>query len=123
MHITVLAGHSRWFISSPLTLVSTWDGDELSLIRQHHQLRAARHLDVGAGSEALDEALSGVKSAGLGAYRVLDLGDTSAAVADALVDRGIALRRFPNGKLGVIPALDQVEQAARALGTALREAT
>ena len=39
---------TRWFIGTPLTLVSTWDGDELSLVRQHHQLRAARQLDIAA---------------------------------------------------------------------------
>src|SRR6185369_5402050 len=61
---------ARWFVPGPLTLVSTWDGDELSLVRQHHQLRAARHLDVAAGGRALEAALPG--SHGLGAYRVLD---------------------------------------------------
>ncbi|HEU0029326.1 MAG TPA: aldehyde dehydrogenase family protein [Kofleriaceae bacterium] len=111
----------RWFVGSPLTLVSTWDGDELSLIRQHHQLRAARQLDVAAASAALDHALANVTSAGLGAYRVIDAGAKAAAVADTLADRGIAVRRFPNGRLGIIPALDQIEPAAHALGAALRE--
>ena len=41
---------ARWFVATPLTLVSTWDGDELSLVRQHHQLRAARTLDVAGAS-------------------------------------------------------------------------
>ena len=112
---------TRWFIASPLTLVSTWDGDELSLIRQHHYLRAARHLDLAGAAAALDHALSPVTSAGLGAYRVIDAGPRSAALAAALIDRGIAVRRFPNGRLGVIPALDQVAAAAHALGVALRE--
>lgn len=108
---------SRWFISTPLALVSTWDGDELSLIRQHHQLRAARHLDVEAGSAALERALSPYKSFGLGAYRVIDAGDASSArvLADKFLQRGIRVRRFPNGRLGIIPALDQLEAAARAL--------
>jgi RHH-type proline utilization regulon transcriptional repressor/proline dehydrogenase/delta 1-pyrroline-5-carboxylate dehydrogenase len=112
---------TRWFISSPLTLVSTWDGDELSLIRQHHYLRAARHLDVATAAAALDRALSPVTAAGFGAYRVIDAGARSAALAAALADRGIAVRRFPNGRLGIIPALDQIEAAAHALSTALRE--
>ncbi|MBC7975223.1 MAG: hypothetical protein H7138_09575, partial [Myxococcales bacterium] len=43
------------------------------------------------------------------------------ALADALAARGIAVRRFPNGRLGIIPALDQIEAAAQALGAALRE--
>src|SRR6185436_1476242 len=61
----------KWYVGTPLTLVSTWDGDELSLVRQHHYLRAARRIDIGRGSAALDAALAPVKSAGLGAYRVI----------------------------------------------------
>jgi hypothetical protein len=113
---------TKWFVPGPLTLVSTWDGDELSLIRQHHHLRAARHLDVTGGSAALDHALAKVTSAGLGAYRVIDAGGKAPALADALAQRGIAVRRFPGGRLGVVPALDQIEAAAHALGAALREA-
>jgi 4-aminobutyrate aminotransferase-like enzyme len=105
---------TRWFVPGPLTLVSTWDGDELSLIRQHHQLRAARHLDVAGASKALEHALG--KSSGLGAYRVFD------ATPDALesfAEHHIAVRQFPNGKLGIIPALDQIEAATKAIGEAL----
>ncbi len=111
----------KWFIASPLTLVSTWDGDELSLIRQHHQLRAARHLDISAASAALDHALAPVTSAGLGAYRVIDAGPKATTIAEALADRGIAVRRFRGNKLGIIPALDQIEPAAHALAAALRD--
>jgi hypothetical protein len=111
----------RWFIGGPLTLVSTWDGDELSLIRQHHYLRAARQLDLAAAGAALDQALAPVSAAGLGAYRVIDAGARSGALAAALADRGMAVRRFSGGRLGVIPALDQAAAAAHALGAALRE--
>ncbi|HEX8111933.1 MAG TPA: hypothetical protein VF516_29575, partial [Kofleriaceae bacterium] len=115
----------RWFVPGPLTLVSTWDGDELSLIRQHHQLRAARQLDVAGAAAALDQALDlaprSVTSAGIGAYRVIDAGAQASSLAAALAERGIVVRRFPNQHLGIIPALDQIEAAARALGAALRE--
>lgn len=114
----------RWYVSSPLTLVSTWDGDELSLVRQHHQLRAARHLDIAAGSVALDAALgaTALPSAGLGAYRVLSAGSRAPALADHLADRGLRVRTFPGGRIALVPALDQLEAAAAALATALREA-
>ncbi len=56
---------ARWFVGAPLTLVSTWDGDELSLVRQHHQLRAARHLDLAGGSRRARRRRS--PSVGLGA--------------------------------------------------------
>ncbi len=105
----------------PLTLVSTWDGDELSLIRQHHQLRAARQLDVAGAAAALDQALGSVTSAGIGAYRVIDAGAQASSLAAALAERGILVRRFPNQHLGIIPALDRIEAAAHALGAALRE--
>lgn len=112
---------SRWFVGAPMTLVSTWDGDELSLIREHHHLRAARRLDVTGAAAALDQALGPVTSAGLGAYRVIDAGAMAGSLADALAERGIRVRRFPNQCLGIIPALDQIEAAAHALGAALRE--
>ena len=107
---------ARWFVATPLTLVSTWDGDELSLVRQHHQLRAARHIDVAAASRALDEVLAKTRANGLGAYRVID---ASAELAESLAHHGIAVRTFPSGKLGIIPALDQLEAAAAALREAL----
>jgi 4-aminobutyrate aminotransferase-like enzyme len=111
---------ARWYVPGPLTLVSTWDGDELSLVRQHHYLRAARRLDVAGASAALDQALAGTRSSGLGAYRVIDAGAKAAEIAGALEARGVAIRRFPGGRLGVIPALDQIEPAAAALAAALR---
>jgi acyl-CoA reductase-like NAD-dependent aldehyde dehydrogenase/4-aminobutyrate aminotransferase-like enzyme/GNAT superfamily N-acetyltransferase len=105
---------SRWFISSPLTLVSTWDGDELSLIRQHHQLRAARAIDVASGGAALDKALARAGGHGMGAYYVID-----GAHADKLARAQIRARALPSGKLAIAPALDQLDQAASALAAAL----
>ncbi|MBV8761669.1 MAG: aldehyde dehydrogenase family protein [Deltaproteobacteria bacterium] len=100
---------AKWFIATPLTLVSTWDGDELSLVRQHHQLRAARHVDVGALSGALDRSLAPYTSHGLGAYRVIHAGDNSRTLSAQLAERGILVRQFPKGRLGVIPPLDAQE--------------
>src|SRR5690606_2636205 len=102
----------RWPVPGALTLVSTWDGDELSLVREHHQLRAARHLDVAAGGRALDEALAGLgrigaTARGLGLYRVIEAGGHGTALADGLAARGLGLRRFPAGGLGVVPPLDR----------------
>jgi acetylornithine/succinyldiaminopimelate/putrescine aminotransferase len=112
---------AKWFIGTPLTLVSTWDGDELSLVRQHHYLRAARRIDVAGASAALEAALAPHGSSGLGAYRVVDAGARAQEMAKALADRGIVVRRFPNNRLGIIPALDQIESAAAALAAAVRD--
>ncbi len=115
---------AKWFIGAPLALVSTWDGDELSLVREHHELRALRLLDLGPAVKALDAALSaapGLKSAGQGLYRVIDAGDRAAAVEGALAARGVRLRRLPGGKLAVIPPMDRAVAAATALGHVLTE--
>jgi 4-aminobutyrate aminotransferase-like enzyme len=94
---------ARWFIGSPLTLVSTWDGDELTLVRHHHQLRAARHIDVASLAAALDRALTGTASYGLGAYRVVHHG---AKLAADLAARGVRVRRFPGDRFAIAPPLD-----------------
>lgn len=116
---------SRWFVATPLALVSTWDGDELSLVRNHHQLRAARGLDVAAGAAALDAALAPaaprLPSAGLGLYRVIEAGARADEVFAHCRARGVLLRRFPGGRLGVVPALDQAVAVAARLGAALAE--
>lgn len=115
---------TKWFVPGPLTLVSTWDGDELSLIRTHHQLRAARHLDV--ASKAWDDAMAvaaqaGLASAGAGAYRVVAAGARASNFVAALAERGIRVRRYPGDYLAFAPALDQAGQAALAVTAALRE--
>ncbi len=117
---------SRWYIATPMMLVSTWDGDELSLVRDHHHLRAARKLDLAAASRALDAALAGtgkrgVAAHGAGLYRVLHAGARADAIAAALRERGLAVRVLPGGKLAFIPALDEAEAVAATLGAALAE--
>ncbi len=117
---------SRFRVAKPLAMVSTWDGDELSLVRENHQLRAARGIDQSAGIAALDEALSvcaerGVQAHGLGLYRVVELGERASAVVDAASRRGMRARCFPGGRLCVAPALDEVAAVAAGLGDALRE--
>ena len=114
---------SRLHVAKPLTMVSTWDGDELSLVRQHHELRALRALDLDGASRALDEAMAaiaarGIACAGMGLYRVIDAGGAGGraeAVARALLERGVRVRRFANDCLAVVPPVDRVEDVARAL--------
>lgn len=114
----------RYFISSPLTMVSTWDGDEISLIRIAHQLRASREMDLRPGIQALeavleDFAAQGMPSHGAGLYRVLEAGDRAASLAQALRERGARTRELPGGRLVIAPALDQAQDAARILGEIL----
>lgn len=114
---------SRLHVPNPLTMVSTWDGDELSLVRQHHELRALRTLDLDGASRTLDEGMAaiaarGIDCAGLGLYRVMHAGERAAAVARALRERGVLVRRFANDCLAVVPPVDRVDDVARALAAA-----
>ncbi len=107
---------ARWFIGTPLALVSTWDGDELSLVRQHHQLRAARAIDVAAGGAALEHAVAKAGGRGMGAYHVID---GAGGVADKLARAQIRVRALPNGRFAIAPPLDRLAEAAAALAAAL----
>lgn len=105
----------RYFIKKPLVLISTWDGDELSAIRTHEHLRAARKLDLAAAAAALDDSLRaafaglpGARLGGLGLYRTITLADaaTAEAVYQACLHHGLQLGRGLPDTLIAAPALD-----------------
>lgn len=103
----------RYFIKKPLVLISTWDGDELSAIRAHEHLRAARRLDVAGAAAALDASLraalgDAAELGGLGLYRTIRVGDaaTAEALYQACLHRGVHLGRGLPDTLVVAPALD-----------------
>lgn len=113
----------RTFVSKPLAMASTWDGDELSLIRINHHLRAARRLDLATAAEALDEALAPAAEAGfavrgMGLYRVLECKDP-VGFHKKLASAGINLGFLPSGRLVVAPHLHRAEQAAAKLRKAI----
>jgi acetylornithine/succinyldiaminopimelate/putrescine aminotransferase len=122
-HIFVV---DRYYIKKPLVLISTWDGDELSAIRTHEHLRAARKLDLAAAAAALDASLTaafaglpGARLGGLGLYRTITLADADAAEAvyQACLHHGLQLGRGLPDTLIAAPALD----AGPLLGAALRD--
>lgn len=112
---------SRWWVGAPLQLISTWDGDELSMIRTHEHLRAGHRLELGPSIHALSDLAheaaqhvgSPARVGGLGLYRTLSLGDP--ARAETLRDRahanGLLVGRGLPDTLIFAPALD-VEPAA-----------
>lgn len=102
----------RYFIDKPLMMVSTWDGDELSLVRLHHQLRAARLLDLAPAIAATNAALAGVDHQGSGLYRVL------ASAPDDVP--GLLLRKLPGGRAVFAPPLDRALDAAKRLHAAFQ---
>ncbi len=110
-HTGYIHTNARYRVAKPLAMVSTWDGDELSLVREHHQLRAARKCDLATASAAWDDALQVAADAGLsvrgrGLYRVIAAGDRADTLHAALLAEGVDLQRFPGGYLAVIPCLD-----------------
>lgn len=125
-HTGYIHTSARYRVAKPLAMVSTWDGDELSLVRDHHHLRAARSIDVGAGAKAFDDALESVRQAGMivrgqGLYRVIEGGARGQDLHQALLDKGIALRLLPGNRLAVIPCLDTAITQAAQLKAALVE--
>ena len=119
VHVT-----SALYVATPLTFVSTWDGDELSLIQAHHQLRAARGIDVGSASAALDRALAplaarGLSARGLGLYRVIGAAERSADLLAALAAHDVRARVLPNLAIPLAPSLDRAMIDAAAIGAGI----
>lgn len=112
---------SSWWIAKPLMLISTWDGDELSLIRTHEHLRAAHRLELRPAIHELDdlvhEAAAAIGEAarigGRGLYRTLSCAsaDQAEAIERTCAASGLRLGRGLPDTLIFAPALD-VEVAA-----------
>ena len=106
--------NARYFVSTPLTMVSTWDGDELSLIRVHHYLRALRnkHQHVAPKlEEELEKALAplvrrGVRVEGRGFFRVAHLGAQANRMVDILHDHKFRAFAYPHGAVPFALPLD-----------------
>jgi len=88
------------FVSKPLTLISTWDGDELSATRLLWQLYALSEVDLSDLTQWLDHTLNTHFDAemigGFGLYRVLRH-PRSQELYTHLRERGAQLQRVPNG--------------------------
>lgn len=106
---------SRWWIGTPLLLISTWDGDELSMIRTHEHLRVAHRLVLDTTIIALDDLVhegaarlgSGSRVGGMGLYRTLSFPDPERvrAVYDKCHAVGLRLGRGLPDTLTFVPAL------------------
>jgi len=107
---------STWWVGAPLQLISTWDGDELSMIRTHEHLRAGHRLELGPAINALGDLVheaadcvgAGARVGGLGLYRTLSFDDAAraAAVREAARARGVAIGQGLPDTLIFAPALD-----------------
>jgi 4-aminobutyrate aminotransferase-like enzyme/GNAT superfamily N-acetyltransferase len=105
---------SRWWIGNPLMLISTWDGDEVSLIRTHEHLRAAHRLDTLPASVELGALVEqaaarvGGRPGGAGLYRTLTLPDEDRAtrLRELAHARGLLLGHGLPDTLLFVPPLD-----------------
>ncbi|MCA9563807.1 MAG: aminotransferase class III-fold pyridoxal phosphate-dependent enzyme, partial [Myxococcales bacterium] len=81
--------NDTYWVGAPLAMASTWDGDELSLIRVHHHLRAALQIDISEATDAFVSELapalsSGLEIRGLGLYQILSGPGTESLAAGLL---------------------------------------
>lgn len=101
-----------YYVAKPLTLISTWDGDEICARRTTQHLIAAKDaLSDGAPARfAAAVADFGFAAAhnGAGLWHVFDLGDEAKAakVIDVALERGLRLGRGLPGRVVVCPPLD-----------------
>ena len=122
--------NDRYWIDKPLMLISTWDGDEVSVIRTHEALRAAWKIDLEPLVEALDTVVGAMAKAlsttagGRGLYRTLRMpADRAARLRKAAASRGILLGEGDPKTVVLVPTLDQdADEFAGTIGEQLLEA-
>ena len=118
--------NDRTYVSTPLTLISTWDGDELSATRLLWQMYAAGYVDPIDRSAELEATLvgAGVEAGalgGLGLYRTLHLtGDRAARLQTALAMLGVQVGRPQPDTLAFAPPITVSAADLSAFGKALR---
>ena len=97
---------SRYAVKDKLTLISTWDGDEVSLLRTTLELRAARPLPIGAMSATLERIIGRLGPVhGRGFYRAVTAPHAT-HLARTLEGHGVRVRRTSDGALLFAPSLD-----------------
>ena len=109
------------YVGKPLTLISTWDGDELCMIRTHEALRAAWPLDLSALAQATDRLARtlaetfGGTAGGAGLYRTVRVPARCVEPLDqAALAAGARLGRGAPGVRVLAPALDTAAHAVEA---------
>lgn len=109
--------NDRAYVSKPLTLISTWDGDELSATRLLWQLYIVESVPIAERAAALDVALraAGVEANGLGLYRTVELGSKAGSVKAAL-DRAQIRTRWRGDRMLIAPPLTISDEAVKRFG-------
>ncbi len=110
-------------VSEKLTLISTWDGDEVSLTRLMWELRAARRLPVTPMARRLRELLRRLGPVhGEGLFLAVEV-PNGPTLRARLADRGVLVGLTTEGWLRVAPALTlgeaDLERVAEAVASLL----
>lgn len=94
------------YVPDKLTLISTWDGDEVSMTRMLWESRLARRLPIGERGARLRRIAEGLGEVdGEGLYLSVRTPDDD-ATAGMLLDHGIRVGRAQDGALLLSPPLD-----------------
>ena len=91
-----------WFISKPLMMVSTWDGDELSMIRTRHNSQALLSRSDRIDNPDFESVYAvfesrGYRVSGQHHYRTVDMGARADEFVAKCASEGLVLRAYPNG--------------------------
>lgn len=128
------------YVPKPLTLISTWDGDEISIIRARHHLLEARALLSSQKAAAFAEQFtlmtattarhtvnrSPVHHLGAGLWQVLDVGseERAASLRKYSASLGLHVGRGLSGRIIVAPPIcvsdEHMQLGLERLGKALR---
>ncbi len=121
----------KHYVGKPLQLISTWDGDEISIVRTHHHLLEARRLLKDSRGAAfhrmVDEVRLPGRRKGAGLWQVLDVEDElkADAVRKAAFRRGLRLKKGLPGHIVMAPAVcasdDEMKLGLSRLEQAVRE--
>ncbi len=112
----VFCADEAW-VEKPLQLISTWDGDELSMIRCNHHLRGAYRLreDLQQRSDQLAEAMAGLPGATSCGLQAFVPCDAPQEFTEELAAAGLVVKQRRTG-LSIVPALNVTsEELARGL--------
>ena len=101
--------NDHYYVEKPLTLISTWDGDELSVVRNRLHLLEARELLTEKRAVRFDEKAkeTGVPFDGKGLWRHLRFNDQNQAESfrQALKERGVLVSHGLPGRVLVAPPI------------------
>lgn len=115
------------YVPDKLTLISTWDGDEVSMTRMLWESRLARRLPVGERGARLRQIAEGLGAVdGEGLYLSVRTPDND-GTAGMLLDHGIQVGRAQDGAILLAPPLDiseaELSRLAEAAASVAHNAT